>query len=190
VTAVLHEDEAQRIREHVAAAVFDGPDDLRSALESDPQSYLRLIAAAHVAAEEADRLLRESVTGARRAGHRWGAIGGLLGVSRQAAQQRFRISADRAQDSPTRRVITGVTAFTEMDALRKAGRAGFHLVDFVAYHLVVEVSDRQWEHRRALAPSRAAQRRLDAAGWRAVGSWFPFGYYTRPLDLAPVTGGD
>jgi hypothetical protein len=188
--AALHEDQAQRIRERIAEAVFDGPEDLRAALETEPASYLTLIAAAHVAAGEANRLLHDSVTGARHAGHSWDAIGGLLGVSRQAAQQRFKTGVGETPDDPARRVITGVTAFNELAALERAGRAGFHLVDFGAFYLVVEASDRQWEHRRTIAPSRGAQRRLEDEGWQPAGTWFPFRYYARPLDAAPVAGDD
>jgi hypothetical protein len=173
--------DGERIREQVAEAVFSGPDDLRAALESEPESYLRLVAAAHVAADEADRLLHESVIGARHAGHSWDAVGRVLGVSRQAAQQRFKTAAADAPQGPARRVLTGMTAFNEMAALEREGRRGYHLVDFGPFYLVVEASDRRWEHRRAIAPTRAAQRRLEGEGWRPVGSWFPFRYYARPL---------
>jgi hypothetical protein len=172
--------DTERIREQIAEAVFTGPDDLRAALETEPESYLRLVAAAHVAADEADRLLHESVTGARHAGHSWDAVGRVLGVSRQAAQQRFKTAAG-AQDGPTRRVLTGMTAFNEMAALEREGRRGYHLVDFGPFYLVVEASDRRWEHRRTIAPSRPAQRRLEEEGWEPVGTWFPFRYYARPL---------
>jgi hypothetical protein len=171
--------DTERIREQIAEAVFSGPDDLRAALETEPESYLTLVAAAHVAAEEADRLLHESVTGARHAGHSWDAVGRVLGVSRQAAQQRFKTAA--VQDGPSRRVLTGMTAFNEMAALEREGRRGYHLTDFGPFYLVLEASDRRWEHRRTIAPSRAAQRRLEEEGWEPVGTWFPFRYYARPL---------
>jgi hypothetical protein len=44
--------------------------------------------------------LRVAVTGARHAGHSWEAIGRLLGVSRQAAQQRFAATADGGAGVP------------------------------------------------------------------------------------------
>jgi hypothetical protein len=182
--------DAERIREQIAEAVFSGPDDLRGALETEPDSYLRLVAAADVAAREADRVLHESVTGARHAGHSWDAVGRVLGVSRQAAQQRFKTAAGQAPENPARKVLTGMTAFNEMDALAREGRGGYHLVDFGPFYLVVEASERQWEHRRTIAPTRAAQRRLEDDGWQPVGTWFPFRYYARPLDAAPVAGDD
>jgi hypothetical protein len=179
--------DAERVREGVAEAVVGGPDGLRRTLQSDPASFLALVASAHVGAEEAERLLHQAVRGARQAGHSWEAIGGLLGVSRQAAQQRFAAPANDAEAgaSADRRVITGVTAFTEMGALAAEGRAGWHLVDLGPFYLVVERSAHQWEHRRATLPSRSAQQRLEADGWIAVGTWFPFRYFKRALD-APV----
>jgi hypothetical protein len=177
--------DAERVREGVAEAVVGGPDGLRRTLQSDPASFLALVAAAHVGAEEADRLLHQAVLGARQAGHSWEAIGGLLGVSRQAAQQRFAArGADSAPGAPEadRRVLTGVTAFTEMGALASEGRAGWHLVDFGPFYLVVERSAHQWEHRRVTLPSRPGQQRPEADGWLAVGTWFPFRYFKRPVD--------
>ena len=179
--------DTERIREQIAEAVFSGPDDLRAALETEPESYLTLVAAAHTAADEADRLLHESVSGARHAGHSWDAVGRVLGVSRQAAQQRFKTAGADAPQNPTRRVLTGITAFNELNALAREGRRGYHLVDFGPFYLLLEASDHPWEHRRAIAPSRAAQRRLEAEGWEPVGTWFPFRYYARPLAAAAVT---
>jgi len=182
--AGLAAEDAERVREGVAAAVVGGPDGLRRELQSDPASFLSLVAAAHVGAAEADRLLHQAVVGARQAGHSWEAIGGLLGVSRQAAQQRFAARGTGAGPDTAeadRRVLTGVTAFTEMGALAAEGRAGWHLVDFGPFYLVVERSAHQWEHRRVTLPSRSAQQRLEADGWLAVGTWFPFRYFKRAL---------
>lgn len=189
--AGLDEAGAERVREGVAAAIVGGPDGLRETLDSDPASFLALVAAARVGAGEADRLLHRAVTGARQAGHSWEAIGRLLGVSRQAAQQRFAApsagaagTADARGTEPARRVLTGVTAFTEMGVLEVEGAPGWHLVDFGPLHLVVERSPRRWAHRRVTLPARATQRRLEQGGWTAVGTWFPFRYFTRVLDAA------
>lgn len=50
---------------------------------------LRRIGAASLAIEEAEAELRAAVQGARANGRSWGFIGLVLGVSKQAAQQRF-----------------------------------------------------------------------------------------------------
>lgn len=52
--------------------------------------YLRRVRDAAEAADEATEDLRRAVAEARANGESWGTIGMVLGVSRQAAQQRFR----------------------------------------------------------------------------------------------------
>jgi len=52
-------------------------------------SHFRAIIAASEAVEEADAKLRLAVRDARAAGDSWAVIGAALGVSKQAAQQRF-----------------------------------------------------------------------------------------------------
>jgi hypothetical protein len=180
----LKEEEAGRIREAVAAAVTSGREDLVEALETDPQSYLVLLEAAQVGATETTRLLREAVTSARNAGHSWEAIGGVLGISRQAAQQRFG-GEGAPEPGRNQKVLFPLTAFTEMAALEKAGREGWQLVDFGTLRHVVEASDQQWEHRRVPLAVGPRRRRLEDEGWQAVGSWLPWQYYKRPLGIPP-----
>lgn len=181
--ADLSDDEVRAIREAVAEAVLGVPAGLRGDLEADPEAALRLVASSRVAAEEASALLRRSVDGARMAGHSWDALGKLLGVSRQAAQQRFGSPSapvpDGSADGPARRVLTPLTAFTEMAVLDAEGRRGWHVVDYGTLFHVVEASDVQWEHRRVpWAPG--VRRRMEDGGWQLVRSaTFPWGYYTR-----------
>lgn len=52
--------------------------------------WLRHVREAAEAAKTADEDLRTAVAQARHNGESWGTIGMVLGVSRQAAQQRFR----------------------------------------------------------------------------------------------------
>jgi hypothetical protein len=102
-TGTLAGKEADAIRDAVTEAVLTAPAGLRDALEDDPQAYLRLVMATRVAAEQTSRLLREAIDGARAAGHSWDTIGRLLGVSRQAAQQRFGTTAGQSvADLPRR----------------------------------------------------------------------------------------
>jgi hypothetical protein len=175
-------DEAQRLREAVADAVMQTPAGLAARLETDAEASLTLVDSARVAAEEASRLLRESIDGARAAGHSWGAIGELLGVSRQAAQQRFGSPSAVPAETGARRILSPVTAFDEMAALEIEGRQGWHSVGYGTLHHVLEKSEVQWEHRRAVwgAVNRA---HLERDGWQVVGSgWFPWSYWARPTD--------
>lgn len=175
----LAEDVAERLREQIATAVLEAAGDP----VADPDGTLRLVAASRVAAEETSRLLRGSIDGARSAGHRWDAVGELLGVSKQAAQQRFGTRAAKPATTGERRVLTPLTAFDEMPVLEREGRRGWHVVGYGTLFHEVEASDHQWEHLRQ-PWSPAARRRLTAEGWTLIGgATFPWGYWKRPLDL-------
>ncbi|MFE0579163.1 hypothetical protein [Streptomyces sp. NPDC058874] len=189
---LLRPEETDRIREAIAAAVLGAPDGLADSLEHDPHGYLRLVDASRVGAEEASRLLREAVQGARAAGHSWDAVGRVLGVSRQAAQQRFAGKgavahptppAGSGPDGPERRTLGGLSAFNEMAALEEAGRDGWHMVGYGPFFHEVEASGQPWEHCRITLPSAARHRRMESEGWIPVGAgWFPWRYYKRPVD--------
>ena len=185
--------EASAVRDAVAEAVLGTPTGLRAALENNPEAYLRLVSASRTAAEETSRLLRESINGARAAGHSWDTLGRVLGVSRQAAQQRFSAAiqpraalADETNTGPLRKVLSPVTAFDEMAVLAIEGRHGWHSVDYGTLFHVVEHSARQWEHRRLpWTPGGAARRRLEAEGWMLIReTTFPWGYYKRQSRAA------
>ncbi|WP_329492765.1 hypothetical protein [Kitasatospora herbaricolor] len=192
---LLGPEEITRIREGIAATVLAAPEGLADSLEHDPAGYLRLVDATRVGAEETSRLLREAVQGARAAGHSWDTVGRVLGVSRQAAQQRFTDKGANAApphptgpgpDGPERRVLTPLTAFNEMAALAEAGRDGWHLVGYGAWFHEVEASEHPWEHCRVTLAAGARHRRMETEGWIPVGAgWFPWRYYKRPL---PPTG--
>lgn len=188
---VLGPEDETRLREAVTEAVLSSRHELRETIEQDPRASLALVAASRVAADETSRLLQDAVANARAAGHSWDTIGRLIGVSRQAAQQRFAPAGPPATtgperrvggDGPERRVLTPLTLFDEMVVLEPEARRGWHMVDFGPLYLVVEASDHVWQHRRAVW-SPAAARALAEQGWVLVGGWsFPWGYYKRRLD--------
>jgi hypothetical protein len=68
-------------------------------------SYLDLIGGAKSAAELSDQVLRLCVQQARDAGHTWQEIGDLLGVTRQAAFQRFGKPIDPRTGEPMDRTV-------------------------------------------------------------------------------------
>lgn len=189
MTRTIANHEADAIRDAITEAVLATPPGLRDSLEDDPQAYLRLVISTRVAAEQTSRLLREAIDGARAAGHSWDTIGRLLGVSRQAAQQRFGATSERpvvdtsSRDRPSRRMLTPLTAFDEMAALEHEGRHGWHSIDYGTLYHLVEASPWQWQHRRIMwgSPSR---KRLQDEGWELIKtSTFPWGYYKRRVDL-------
>ncbi len=187
-TRTLADEEAEGIRDAITEAVLATPPGLRDSLEDDPQAYLRLVASTRVAAEQTSRLLREAIDGARAAGHSWDTIGRLLGVSRQAAQQRFGNNLGAVDDlsmpgRPARKMLTPLTAFDEMLVLEREGRRGWHSIDYGTLYHLVEASPWQWQHRRVPwgAPHR---KRLPDEGWELIKtSTFPWGYYKRRVEL-------
>lgn len=70
-----------------------------SALEDVPDLLSRL-EAVREAREALEQLEAETARRARESGVTWGQIGALYGVSKQAAQQRFRAPKGRARDVP------------------------------------------------------------------------------------------
>ncbi|MGK5732284.1 hypothetical protein [Streptomyces sp. URMC 124] len=189
-TPLLSPEEDTRIREGIASAVLGAPEGLTESLEHDPEGYLRLVAATRAGAEETSRLLHVAVQGARAAGHSWDTIGRLLGVSRQAAQQRFAAKGGTVPEgSSERRILTPLTAFNEMAALTEAGLDRWELVGYGPLYHAVEASDRQWEYRRVPLAVAGRRRRMEADGWTEVGSGhFPWSYFKRPLNSSVNKG--
>jgi hypothetical protein len=152
---------------------------------AEPQSvpdYLELIRVASGIETQARSLLHEAVSSARSAGATWSAVGSTLGMSKQAAQQRFTAPRARlASDlDPDERILGPVTAFDEMAELALAGSYGWHSVDFgPSFHRVAR-STTQWEHARvSMLTSRARSMRAD--GWQVIASEFPYTYLKRDL---------
>lgn len=175
-------------------AIAKADPEIDPGLDHDPAAYLALVRLTSQARESVDELLISAIAAARSAGHSWDTVGAALGMSRQAAQQRFgkRIgdAPDPDPDGRTRR-LTPLTAFNEMRILNRAGSYGWHSVGFGTLFHTVRKSDEQWEHTRASA--LASREKLEADGWQKVGTlWFPWAYFKRPLGIPalpePVSG--
>ncbi|MFN8105135.1 MAG: sigma-70 family RNA polymerase sigma factor [Acidimicrobiia bacterium] len=67
-------------------------------LEAEDTHDLRAIAVALSSVADAEEQLRDAVVAARLAGRSWGRISMVLGVSKQAARQRFENAVGAAQD--------------------------------------------------------------------------------------------
>ena len=181
---------ATRIRAGVAEAITVVPG-LLARLDQDAEASLLLVAAAREGSAESERLLRQAVLGARKAGHTWEAIGSVLGVSRQAAQQRFTVGGQGVEafvgNSDRQRVVNGATMFNEMQILEREGRAGWRLVGVGVLKLRLESSDQDWEHIRRVDQSPEDRRAMLQAGWQHVGNYLMWHYYIRPLGEATRT---
>lgn len=164
---------------------------LAERLEHEPDSYLDLIDLTRRSSDEVAQLLQAAVTSARLAGLSWERIGQRLGMSRQAAQQRFgRIpEGGDAQPSGEKRRLFPVTAFDEMEALAEAGRRGWHSIGYGMYFHSLVRADEQWEHLR-VAAFGSSRNALEADGWHRIGAmWFPWAYYARPTGK-PIEADD
>ncbi|MET0821036.1 MAG: hypothetical protein ABWY58_08720 [Aeromicrobium sp.] len=172
----------------IARAIARLDPSLERRLDTEPAAHLDLVKLTRRAHDETNQLLRSAVTSARAAGSSWEAIGSALGMTRQAAQQRFGHKASAATGTDDHRQLVGLTAFNEMEQLELWGRHGWHSIGFGPLFHDVERSETQWEHKRAVVGSRRA-RDLEADGWDRIGStWFPWVYFKRPLPLPALPG--
>lgn len=96
------------VRDSLARVVDEATPGLVDRLATDANAYEDLITVTNLVAEEADELLRETVISARHAGLSWEKIGSLLGISRQAAQQRFSAAATNSVARPAGTAGTAV----------------------------------------------------------------------------------
>lgn len=172
----------------IARAVARADPSLERRLEREPEAHLELVVMTRRVRDVSDVLLHDAVSSARAAGQSWEAIGSALGMSRQAAQQRFGRAPQPIPGTAEHRQIVGLTAFNEMDQLAVWGQHGWHSIRFGPLFHDVEKSEVQWEHARAVIGSRKAKE-LEAEGWDRVGSsWFPWQYFKRPTDLPAQPG--
>ena len=182
---------ADAVADALADALTDalGAAILAADTNADALALVRRTAAAEHAVGE---LLQQAVGAARAEGCSWAAIGAELGMSRQAAQQRFRARADEtpgggadgaadAADDREERWLGPVTAFDEMHELELAGRLGWHTIGAgMLRHRMVRTGTR-WEHRRVVWVRLPGTYEKD--GWRIGARAFPWLYLVRDTGL-------
>ena len=173
------------IADRVGRLILDGSD-------QENVDHLELVARAAEAHEPTRDLPHQPFASARAGGHSWAAIGAVLGLTRQAAQQRFGGAVDKpgGVDQPMDaggllgaevRWLGPVTAFDEMAELALAGRRGWRTVDAgMLKHKVVRTPT-QWEHRR-VAWTRPASA-LEQDGWHVAVRAFPWLYLVRDTGI-------
>jgi hypothetical protein len=174
----------------IAQAVANANPELSKRLDDGEDVYAEILEVAARAHEETRSILQAAVDSARRAGHSWEAVGRVLGVSKQAAQQRFGHPQQTSEGNvPAVKRLYPVNAFNEMTVLREIGKYGWHSVGFgVRFHRI-ELSAEQWEHIRIIANPKAIHD-LEEQGWQRIGEQsFPWAYFSRPLP-APRREGD
>lgn len=171
----------------IATAILDGgPDESRLDPES-PADHLAIVRRTAEADAAVRGLLTRAVGAARAGGHSWAAIGEELGMSRQAAQQRFGgepavgVGQDGADGSSKRRRLGPITAFDELPELEIAGRQGWRTVDAGMLCHIVERTETQWETRRVVWRKPAAA--YEKGGWQVGVRAFPWLYLVRDLGI-------
>ncbi|PQZ59236.1 MULTISPECIES: hypothetical protein [unclassified Microbacterium] len=148
------------------------------------EDHIALIAASARAEDEVRSILRRTVLSARAAGASWSMIGTELGMSRQAAQQRFGHPSETVRQDGNERWLGPVSVFDEMAELELAGLEGWHTVEAGASAHRMLRSDTRWEHRRSVwRPIRAAER---SEGWKISCTAFPWVYLVRDTGV-PVS---
>jgi hypothetical protein len=174
--------EERGLREATTAIVLGWAENRDPPFRGETRSeFEEAIAAAHVIADEARIGFHRWIDAARRAGMSWAEIGNILGITKQAAQQRFGHASDQDQPADPHLVVrSGATAFNEMGILREEGEKGHELVQTDAFKLVFRPSEQKWEYRRTLGLSPDLPG-MEKSGWTHVSSWFPFHYFKRPV---------
>jgi hypothetical protein len=181
---LLHITEQQKLRDKTAALLLEWAEERSPPFTGETKDgFADALVAAYLVAEESKVGLQRWIDAARRTGMSWTEIGETLGISKQAAQQRFRLqtSTDDEDLSNGHEIVRlGATAFNEMTILRDEGLKGNELVRTAALTLIFRPTEQCWEYRRRIgaAPTIAEMKR---AGWTYVSSWLPFHYFKRPI---------
>ena len=175
--------EQQSLRDRVAAIMTDWASGRVPPFTGESRDgFEEAILAAHLIADEGRIVLHRWVEAARRSGLSWSEIGDALGISKQAAQQRFRSpdadENDLALGEGEKVVRYGANAFNEMSILREEGENGHELVGIGPLRLTFRRTERRWEYRRVIGTGAG----LEREGWTYVASWLPFLYFKRALD--------
>ncbi|MCA1783678.1 MAG: hypothetical protein ABR500_02165 [Dermatophilaceae bacterium] len=171
-----------QLADRIAAAILGSRADGTDLDPESPQDRLALVQRAAEADRAVRELLAQSVTAARGSGHSWAAIGEVLGLSRQAVQQRFGGDGAPNDRSEVRR-LGPVTAFDELAELEIAGRQGWRTIGAGLFYHLVQRTDTQWEHRRVAwtKPARAYEK----DGWTVAVRAFPWLYLVRDRGVPP-----
>lgn len=177
--------EQQAIRDQTSALVLDWAASRQPPFTGETgEGFAEAIAVAHLVADEGRVSLHRWIDAARRTGLSWTDIGNALGISKQAAQQRFKLTAieDHLAGREGEEIFrVGATAFNEMRILSEEGRKGSELVRTGALTLIFRSTTQLWEYQRKLG-AQPMITEMKREGWIYVSSWLPFHYFKRPIS--------
>ncbi|CBT74651.1 MAG: hypothetical protein L0K41_07130 [Yaniella sp.] len=151
--------------------------------ESDqsPEIFLHSVATFGDIARVSALLQAQAVSAAQESGLSWAKIGNALGISRQAAQQRFDSRrADAIQESPAIRIVGPVSRDKEIEQINAAGKQNWKLIKSLHGEHVLELDNNNWQVKRV---SIFSLRPLPSAseGWVPASTRFPDCFYVRKL---------
>ncbi len=182
-------EQEQELRSQVSDLVMDWHEEVVGVGVDDanPEHFENLIRAAAVVADESGKLVRDWVGSGKRAGLSWADIGAVLGISRQAAQQRFAPATTfmgvgiSGTDEDGLVVRSGMNAFNEVAAMHEEGKKGNELVGAAPFKLYFTPRGGQWENIRVGALRRRSSviEQYENEGWTHAFTWPPFVYLTR-----------
>lgn len=171
-----------RMQSEIAAAVLRAG---AAELDQDPQASLQFLAAARDGHTATSLLLRRAALSARKAGHTWEAVGLVLGISKQAAQQRFAEDEEtvmKVDSTEPQQLVRRAILLNEMDIMEQEGRKGWKLVAVGVLQLRFERTAVRWEYVRRVEPGPSDRRAMAAQGWERVGSSTLWHYFRRPVE--------
>jgi hypothetical protein len=181
---IIQINEQQAVREQTAAIVLNWAAGRQPPFTGETaEGFAEAITVAHLVADEGRISLHRWIDAARRTGLSWTDIGNALGISKQAAQQRFKsaeMGDELASGEGEEIVRLGATAFNEMSILREEGGKGNELVRTGALALVFRPTTHLWEYRRKIGKASITAE-MKRAGWIYVSSWMPFHYFKRSV---------
>jgi hypothetical protein len=149
--------------------------------DGSPATLLAIIAAAHVATEQAKRTLQYWIDVGRRAGVTWDDIGLALGITPQGANQRFGepLTGEKRGARDEIVVPIGNTRMPETRILEMRGLQGQELIGADAKALHFRQTNQLWQYRRLALLGPCPLDSFFARGWQPAASWFPFLYLKR-----------
>ncbi|MEN3749887.1 hypothetical protein TPR58_22130 [Sphingomonas sp. HF-S3] len=184
----MHIEQQQDIRDKTSAVVLAWAADRQPPFTGETaEGFTEAITVAHLVADEAKLSLHRWIDAARRTGISWTEIGNALGISKQAAQQRFSVGGTDAPLLQTggelifRRVR--YSAVGEMNILREEGLRGSELVATENNALVFRATNEIWEYRRRIGFG-SMRKAMASEGWTLVSTWPPLSYFKRRVVAA------
>lgn len=161
-----------------------GPPSVRESYEPDADSGcdqrgIKVIEALEYLKRRCEAMEKQMVDAERSQGGSWAEIGEALGISRQAAQQRFSRSVHSLHIREGLQVLSPVNRSNEIPMLERAAQDGWvPYRSFHGYHVLRRIRSGACELRRKFVFHAAPQ---EGEGWKVATIRFPDAFLVRKL---------